>query len=573
MSGLHEVACGACGKRHVMSAARARSQRVLRCDCGQFVRLDRALSEARTDPSPAPTHPADLADADDDDDDQTHMLSSLEAIAALGSAAARSSQASLHQEEAAPAARVTSSSVSAPLPPAPPVRPSSPARRPSSPVQQAVSTSGDKPLWYVDLGGAETVEMTIEQLIIARRSGKLGEGALVWRAGMPHWRSVGSLIPAAGSSPRQTIPPAAPVRAKPPPPEALGSYERPLATLEFALEKPEISPARERPSGAPIPTKSQTSSQPPLRIPTPIPRARGASQVGPFPTPIPRARGASEVAPMPMPRPGARGASQVGPLPTPTPMPRPAARGASQVGPLPAPPRLPSMALRTPVPAASPATTPPPVAPPSAPPAPTVSMVSPLMQRGSPMPPVRSLIPASIKQAWPGQRPRWLSISIAVLLCIAASGSGAFVVRALKLRRQPLSLQPTQLSASPTATSPALPRATAQTAAPAATSSTTVVNLDSLSVERRAPRAIARIAPPPVAIPTAPAAPVNPDKSAETGESDDTTEPPAAPQPTTKKAKASDLPAVAHSNPYTTGTADDAPAKKPAAPNDDAPGL
>src|SRR5450432_4379850 len=88
MTGLHEVACGACGRRHVMSAARAREQRVLRCECGEFVRLDRALPESPSDPAPAPA-PAPAADGDLPDafdDEETHMFSSLDAIAALGSA-------------------------------------------------------------------------------------------------------------------------------------------------------------------------------------------------------------------------------------------------------------------------------------------------------------------------------------------------------------------------------------------------------------------------------------------------------------------------------------------------------
>src|SRR6201999_684788 len=98
MSGLHEVACGACGKRHVMSAARARAQRVLRCECGQFVRLDRALPEERhSDPVPAPN--GELPDAYDDE--ETHMFSSLEEIAALRSSASANSRvrASIYDED------------------------------------------------------------------------------------------------------------------------------------------------------------------------------------------------------------------------------------------------------------------------------------------------------------------------------------------------------------------------------------------------------------------------------------------------------------------------------------------
>src|SRR5438445_9071501 len=117
MSGLHEVACGACGRRHVMSAARARAQRVLRCNCGQFVRLDRTLAETRSDPAPAPTPSTQLADADDDDDNETQMFSSLEAIAALGSSSgSRASAASLYVEDDSEATRVLSSAVNLPRP-------------------------------------------------------------------------------------------------------------------------------------------------------------------------------------------------------------------------------------------------------------------------------------------------------------------------------------------------------------------------------------------------------------------------------------------------------------------------
>ena len=521
MTGLHEVDCGACGKRHVMSAARARSQRVLRCDCGQFVRLDRALTETRSDPAPAPVAYPKLANADDDDEDETQMFSSLEAIAALGGASGnRASRASLFDKDDAAATRVASSPVNLPLPAAPPARPSSPVRA-SSPVQSAPGTGTEKPLWYVDLGGAEKVEMTIEQLIIARRSGKLGEGALVWRAGMPGWRSVGSLIPAAGSgAPRQTLPPAAPVRNKEPPAPvrnkapALGSYERPLATLEFALETPDPSAPRQRPSQTPGPAKSRPAPQPP-RVLTPVPRLT--------------------------------------------------ARGASQVGPLPVPAPLPTARRPTPLPPA-----------PAAPPMQAMSTVSPLMGRASPMPSPRVLVPAVFQYPWRGQRPRWLSVGIAVLVCIAASGSGAFLVRALKLRRQPLSLSPTQLSTTqaPTNARPSLlstPSTTVPAALPVTAASTAVVDIDSLSVERRARRAPVRPLAPPT--PTTAVAAPSIDKNAGNADSDDVTTPAATPQPSSKKAKTSDLPAAAHSNPYTTGTVGESPTKKAAPSTGDDPGF
>ena len=54
MSGLSEVDCSGCGRHHTLSAEQARKQRVVRCACGQFVRMDRALIEQRSEPAPAP---------------------------------------------------------------------------------------------------------------------------------------------------------------------------------------------------------------------------------------------------------------------------------------------------------------------------------------------------------------------------------------------------------------------------------------------------------------------------------------------------------------------------------------
>jgi hypothetical protein len=498
-----------------MSAARARSQRVLRCECGQFVRLDRALAETRSDPAPAPAPDSDLADAVDDE--ETHMFSSLEEIAALGSASKAAARTSVYEEDDA-ATRVASSPANLPSRPSvPPERQSSPPPRPSSPVQRPASTATDKPLWYVDLGGTETVEMTIEQLIIARRSGKLGEGALVWRAGMPRWRPIGSLIPAAGTgAPRQTVPPPASVQTKPATSQALGSYERPLATLEFALEKPEAP--RERPSRTPSPAQPSRSSQPPPRAPTPVPRAPARKS-----TPLPAQR------------------------------------------PLPPPPSAPLGKSSAPV-AAQPAT----AAVPSAPPARPMASVSPMFQRSSPLPPPRSVVPVTFAYPWRGQRPRWLSISIAVLICIAASASGAVLVRALKIRRQPLSLSPTPVSAAPAVIEPKQPTLAAQPAPPEVTSGTAVVDIDSLSIEHRAPRVQPRaVAPaPPVAQETV----SNPDKNSGNSDSDDNSPPPAA-EPPARKAKTQDLPAVAHSNPYTTGSTSDSATKKAAPSNSDDPGF
>ena len=500
-----------------MSAARARAQRVLRCECGQFVRLDRAFAEERSHPAHAAPPDSDLADAFDDE--ETHMFASLEDIAALGSAPKAAAVRTSTYDEDDGATRVASSPVHL-------SRRSSipPPRRPSSPVQRAVTPAPpevDKPLWYVDLGGAETVEMTIEQLIIARRSGKLGEGALVWRAGMPDWRPVGSLIPATGSNPSHaSVPPPAPVRAKQPTPQTLGTYERPAATLEFALEKAETASSPRAPSSANL---RPSSRPPPPRAPTPIPKTA---------------------------LPGPTRASQVGPLPAPAPLPP---RGAS--GLLPAP-----MPQPTPTPAERP-----------------TSSIPLTLGRSSPLPPPRSTPPlaaavaALYRYPWHGPRPRWLSVGIAVFICIAASGSGAFVVRALKIRRQPLSLATTQLSAAPAPVALAAPQSAPQPAEPAAAASTEVVDIDSLSVEHRAPRAQAR--PPAWVAPATLGAPPNADNAAP---GDDAPPAPApAPQAAPRKPRNDDLPSAAHSNPYTTGSLSDgaSPSKKPAPSNSDNPGF
>lgn len=474
--------------------------------------LDPPTPEARASGPSEPPGPPDLADAFDDE--VTHMVSSLDELKALKPASREQDvRASLYdRDEDDAATRVAPSTSETSRPSTPPPRNTPPPRRPSSPVQRAVTAPADKPLWYVDLGGAETVQMTIEQVIIARRSGKLGEGALVWRAGMPDWRPVGTLIPAS-SSPSNAPPPAPPASAEPPPPNALGSYERPVPTLEFALEKGNSASPHEEQTKTPAPVRVRGSAPPPPRPPTPIPRAaaaRGHSQVGPLPPP----------APLPAPR-----------TPTPVPPPPPLALAAAD-----------SSAAPDAVPEK----------PPSVPPKAMVSSM-PLLGRASPTPPADTSLLSRFHYPWPGQRPRWASVAIALAVCIAASGSGAFVVRALKLRRQPLSLATTQLSATTFAATPAPPAVTAPSepdpAAPA------VVDVSSLSVEhhtpRTAPRAAALNAPAlPISAPTLP-------KSSENSGSEESEH---APPP--KKSKTSDLPSAAHSNPYTTGSVDDAPTKK-----------
>jgi GYF domain 2 len=515
MSGVYEVVCDGCGQRQVTSAEQARRKRVVRCVCGQFVRLDRALPELRSEPAPA--QPVALAPAaEGEEEEATHMLSSLAAVAALSGGSrgsqARASQASMHEHEhgsrPVPAGTLRSSS-------------QAPAKYPSTPP------TIDKPLWYVDLGTSETVEMTIEQLIIARRSGKLGEGALVWREGMPRWRPVGTLIPATSVpvSRSTPIPPApshpplpapgrppAPSPSRPAPPaplrtpalggpgvadlQPLPSYARPLATLEFApgslAEAPSASATR-----SPLPS---APSRPPPRGITPVPRP--ASWLPTAASSTPRASDPPPALP-----PGMMVA-----------LPRPAA-------PLP---------QRSPLPAA-----------------PAVPIPTPLPSFTSDRP-VDSSLGGGFWD-WLGDRPRWVSACIALLVCIAAAGSGAVLVRSLKMHRQPLPLTPTTESG---ATQP-LPGATtpnpvAPLAPVPAVSAPLVVDLQSLSLEPSTPRRALR---PVIAVPVP-----KPADKAEAAEPSLENGDPVDEEPSqgpTDKPKSSDLPSAAHSNADTTDSGSD----------------
>jgi hypothetical protein len=534
MSGLHEVDCSGCGRRHTLSAEQAREQRVLQCACGQFVRMDRALPDVRSDPAPAPkARPSDPAPAskaepantDASDDEQTQTLDSLAAITALGNQAPRVPQVSLSGAER-----------KSQPPPRAPMRSMSPV-----PSKQSSEPPGsDKPLWYVDLGGIETVEMTIEQLIIARRSGKLGEGALVWREGMPRWRPVGTLIPATSASTRPTPPPPPPSPApssssssssssSPPPPlppppptpipsttsrdsepalPSLGTYERPLATLEFALENPVSEAPRQspRPPPAPLaaPVREQRSSQP-MRVASPVPARSPTPVPARLPTPVPT-----------------RLSTPVPSRPA-TPVPQPATwTSTSVVAPLPSP-------VSSSVAAMSPVT-----------------------------------LPPSGPSPFGAERPRWVTASLALLLCVAASGSGAFLVRSLKTHRQPLQLA-TNTASSVAVASSAHPADEPKTAI-APEPAPQVVDIASLSVEYRAPRVAAR----PVAI--APAKTPTPAPATDDTNDSDETAPPAA-APVALKPKTSDLPAAAHVTPSSSSALDDDTAKKAPAPSGDAPSF
>src|SRR6188768_8047 len=102
MSGLDEVDCSGCGRRHVTNGEQARKLRVLRCECGHFVRLDRALAERRSASAASP--PIELVSAREEErmeeDDATHMLGSLAAVAAMsGRGRNRSAQPSLVDDD------------------------------------------------------------------------------------------------------------------------------------------------------------------------------------------------------------------------------------------------------------------------------------------------------------------------------------------------------------------------------------------------------------------------------------------------------------------------------------------
>lgn len=529
MSGLHEVDCNGCGRRHVTDGEQARKQRVLRCDCGHFVRLDRAFADRRSEPTPPPVEIASLRSDLVEEEDATHLMNSHTAAAILGGRGrSRSAQPSLIDDE-----RVSRPSEGALL-----SRPSSAA--PGRPRQPSIAP-GDKPLWYVDLGGPELVQMTIEQLILARRGGRLGEGALVWREGMPSWRPVGTLIsatsatshpapqPTQSTAPQPSQTPAAsatrtpfPTRAsgtKRPPvtnpapeeatPRSLGSYERPMATLEFALEKQErtpLVPATRSPLPSIEPSGASLS-----RPATPLPRASLSSVLS---TPFPRPANLPRIGPVNSPIPSAPRSSRPPPPPPPVPVASPSV--------------IPDVPAATPISAAPPA-------------------------RTSDRPHQHELLNLQIADTL-SERPRWVSACIALVVCITASAAGASLVRSFKQRPK---AQATAASVAPApvvkvaAQKPAIeqPQATASSAP-------RVVDVESLSVERkRAASRPWRPAPKPAPTLTAEGseeATTSANDSASTAAASTAT---AAPESTASESPSgSEPPAPAHSNPYGNGS-------------------
>jgi len=509
MSGLHEVDCSGCGRRHLTNADHARKQRVLRCECGYFVRLDRTPVDRRSEPTPPPVEITSVR-AGLEEEDATHLMNSATAAVVLGGRSPRPSLADDERSSRPAAPNGASHS-----------RPSSPAQgRP----RQASLAPTDKPLWYVDLGGPDLVEMTIEQLILARRGGKLGEGALVWREGMPTWRPVGTLISATSASshpapqaspiitpvpsrpstnaaartPFPTQPPAAkrPPPTNPPPEEAtprsLGSYERPMATLEFALEKHEATPLIPA-TRSPLPSLDS-----------------GAGRLSRPATPLPRASLSSVLS---------------------TPFPRPANL-----------PRVAPVATSAPTAPARVSSPPPPAEPVAAPVAASATAA-----RSSDRPHQHALLNLQIADTL-SERPRWVSACIALVVCVTASAAGASLVRSLKQRPK------AQAAAAVSATAPVVHisavKPAVEEAQSAPSSAPHVVDVESLSVERkravpRTVRAMPRPAP-------APTQPVEADDEA-TPSAKDTA--PSAPESTTSEASnSSDLPAAARSNPYGSGS-------------------
>jgi hypothetical protein len=149
---------------------------------------------------------------------------------------------------------------------------------------------------------------------------------------------------------------------------------------------------------------------------------------------------------------------------------------------------------------------------------------------------------------------------MALLLCIAASGSGAFLVRAVRGHRQPLLLAPSPAPTLAQASSARLPSEPKAPVAADPSPAPQVVDIASLSIERRAPRAVAR----PVVVAPAKPAP------ATSGDSNDTEPAPAA--SAAQKPKPVDLFAAERENAQA-GAADKSSTKKATAPSDDAPGF
>jgi hypothetical protein len=159
--------------------------------------------------------------------------------------------------------------------------------------------------------------------------------------------------------------------------------------------------------------------------------------------------------------------------------------------------------------------------------------------------------------------PRWRTLSLALLLSIGASGSGAFLVRALRSHHQPAALAPAFAPALP-ATSlagPSVPAVSPARAAAATEPAPRVVDLSSLSIEHVAPRAQPR-----------PAA-VTPEKASEPGDNADHEGPAEAAPSAPARPKSVDLFAAERASASARDTTDNDGVKLPVAASSAEPGL
>ncbi len=157
-----------------------------------------------------------------------------------------------------------------------------------------------------------------------------------------------------------------------------------------------------------------------------------------------------------------------------------------------------------------------------------------------------------------------MSVGIALLVCITASGSGALLVRSLKLRHQPVA---TASALSPALPTPRAPRTLTPPAPVTAAEQPRVVDLQSLSVERPTHRNARPSAAPVVKAPSSPSNAAPADDSTESSD-DGATAPSLA-----TKLKNADLPSAARANPYTTGSVEGSADKKSTVAGSDEPGL
>ena len=166
--------------------------------------------------------------------------------------------------------------------------------------------------------------------------------------------------------------------------------------------------------------------------------------------------------------------------------------------------------------------------------------------------------------SWLGDRPPWVSACLAVLVCVTASGSGAYLVRSLKQRQQPTralsSAAPQPLTSGRAASAGSQPGEPIR-------NQPLVVDLQSLSVEHRVPRTTVRPAAPPS---------VNRATQGSTEPSTEGADPssgaPALWQGAPSKSKISSIPSAARANPDMTGS-DHSDASKALTTGSDKPGF